>query len=379
MLRWAREWRGRTLEEAAAKIKKPPLRVAEWERGEAHPTVKQARTLAEFYGRSFLEFFLPEPPEVPVPNLIPDFRMHAGMSAPTDTRELREIQQWVETQRVNALDLYSELGETPQEIPASIFFTDHSDPSEAAEKAREVLGFSIREQFALKKSEAVQLPGIFRRKLEALGILTLKRSEIRDFGVRGICVAEFPLPVIVFLNEAPSAQAFTLAHEFAHILIRESGISGPRNPGFDSQPVEKWCDRFAAAFLMPAAQIDAMVGTRPAVPKPYIEQDELSMLAERFHVSTHAMLIRLVHLGYVQSSYYWDVMKPIFDSDERDYKSFGRPSYYGSRYKSALGDLYTGLVLDAWSSGRITNHNAAEYMGIKNISHLNDIRDNFSL
>ena len=33
---------------------------------------------------------------------------------------------------------------------------------------------------------------------------------------------------------------------------------------------------------------------------------------------------------------------------------------------------------EAWSSGRITNHNAAEYMGIKNFEHLYAIRDNFN-
>jgi hypothetical protein len=83
-----------------------------------------------------------------------------------------------------------------------------------------------------------------------------------------------------------------------------------------------------------------------------------------------------VHLGYVDSRYYWDVKRPQFDEEERNYSSFGIPSYYGSRYRASLGDFYTNLVIEAWSAGRITNHNAAEYMGIKNISHLFDIRDN---
>ena len=89
------------------------------------------------------------------------------------------------------------------------------------------------------------------------------------------------------------------------------------------------------------------------------------------------MLIRLVHLGYVKPSYYWNVKKPQFDNEEKDYKQYGRSEYYGTRYKNTLGDLYTGLVLQAWSSGRITNHNAAEFMGIKNFAHLEDIRDHF--
>ena len=210
-----------------------------------------------------------------------------------------------------------------------------------------------------------------------MGILTLRNPDLKDFGVRGICIAVFPLPVIVFRNESPSAQAFTLAHELAHVITKQNGITGPRSVEYDGNRVEKWDDKFAAAFLMPAEQIEAVFGNRPAFPADSISDEHLNRLVEIFRVSPHAMLIRLVHLGYVYSYYYWQIKKPQFDAAEREYRPFARASYYGSRYKSRLGDLYTGLILEAWSTGKITNHNAAEYMGIKNISHLNDIRDNF--
>ena len=69
--------------------------------------------------------------------------------------------------------------------------------------------------------------------------------------------------------------------------------------------------------------------------------------------------------------------RPEFLQQEREFKGGGRAKYYGTRYRSAHGDLYTGLVLEAWGEGQITNHNAAEFMGIKNLRHLNDIRDDF--
>ena len=49
----------------------------------------------------------------------------------------------------------------------------------------------------------------------------------------------------------------------------------------------------------------------------------------------------------------------------------------GTRYKNKLGNLYTSLVMQAWTAGRITNHNAAEFMGIKNLQHLRDIRSEY--
>jgi len=82
-------------------------------------------------------------------------------------------------------------------------------------------------------------------------------------------------------------------------------------------------------------------------------------------------------LGYVRESFYWNNKKYKFDTEEANFKQFGRAEYYGTRYRNTLGDLYTGLVLEAWNSDRITNHNAAEFMGIKNLSHLYDIRETF--
>lgn len=379
VLRWAREWRGKTVAEAARKLNKRPEDIIAWEANSGAPTVRQARILAEFYGRSFLEFFLPEPPVVPLPALVPDYRMHVGALPPTDNRELQAIQQWAETQRLNALDLLDEIEEAVPQIPQTFFQTLSSDASTAAKAAREALKFPIHDQISLTKSRADELPTILRRKFETLGILTLKNSNIKDFGVRGICIAIFPLPVIVVHAEAPSAQAFTLAHELAHIITKQSGITGPRNIEYDRNQVEKWADQFAAAFLMPAEQIEAFCGNKPEFPADSISDEQLNRQAEIFRVSPHAMLIRLVHLGYVRPSYYWQLKKPRFDAEEREYRSYGRAPYYGSRYKSRLGDLYTGLVIEAWSTGKITNHNAAEYMGIKNLRHLNEIRDHFSI
>ena len=89
------------------------------------------------------------------------------------------------------------------------------------------------------------------------------------------------------------------------------------------------------------------------------------------------MLIRLVDLRYVTPSYYWEVKRPQFLEEEANYRGFGRAKYYGTRYVNSLGEFYTSLVMQAWSAGRITNHNAAEYMGIKNLAHLKDIKANF--
>jgi Zn-dependent peptidase ImmA (M78 family) len=379
MLRWAREWRGRSPEEAGRKVNKAANDILAWERGDKRPTVKQARTLADFYERPFVEFFLSDPPDLPPLAEVPDFRLYKDPNHSADERELGLIQAWAEEQRLNALDLLSMIGEPPPSFPDELRFTTHDRADHAAAKARARLAFPIEEQMALRAKGPEALPPVLRRKMEAVGVLTLKRTDLAKFGARGMCLALFPLPVVMFASEAPAAQAFTLGHELGHVLLRQSAISGavPKRGGPAAvRAVEEWCDRFAAAFLIPEAAL-FLVKPRPDHPSDTISDEDLAVLAKRFGVSRHAMLVRLTHLGYVSSSYYWDVKRPEFVAEEREHQSFGRATYYGSRYRNQKGDFYTALVLDALSSGAITNHNAAEFMGIKNLRHLNDVRDWF--
>lgn len=377
VLKWAREWRGRTLEEAAKKAKKSVHDIQAWERGEKTPTVKQARDLVTYYDRPFLELLLPEPPQLPEPISLPDYRTRRGTERPAQNWELRDIQQWAATQRINALDLYSEIGEQPPAFPQALFAQLGETPAAAASRSREILQFPIEQQVRMTGKEAKKLPDILRQLFEGVGILTLRRTDLAKLRVRGICIAEFPLPVIVFTREAPSAQVFTLVHEFAHVLRRQSGVSGTLDRKAASTAVEGWCNRFTAAFLMPEDYMRLVAGARPDRPAATIRDAKLAEYARGLRVSPHAMLIRLVDLGYVEADYYWNVKKPEFDEQEGAYKGGGRSTYHGSRYRAAQGDLYTGLVLEAWSSGRITNHNAAEFMGIKNLRHLEDVRDHF--
>ncbi|MCD2325017.1 XRE family transcriptional regulator [Sphingomonas sp. IC-56] len=379
MLRWAREWRGRSIDDAAKKLNTNPANIEAWERGESVPSVRQARMLAGFYERGFLEFFLDRPPPVVESALVPDFRLHRDAADPTGDRELRAIQSWAEEQRLNALDLFEMLGDAPPEFPAELFATIASNPETVASAARKVTALAVEDQMGLEPAQRPTMPKLFRRAIERLGVLVLKESALAKYGVRGLCVFATPLPVIVYGTEAPAAQSFTMAHELAHVILQQSAISGPpsaRDTQSATEAVERWCDQFAGAFLIPA---DAMgtVWAKPNSALPAIGDDMLGKLANTFCVSRHAMLIRLVHLGYVEPAFYWDVKRPEFLKQEREFKGGGRAKYYGTRYRSSHGDLYTGLVLEAWGSGVITNHNAAEFMGIKNLRHLTDIRDDF--
>ena len=364
----------------AEKLNVKPDRLAKWETGGSSPTPRQGRLLAKWYDRPFLEFFSSSRPEVPETKLVPDFRFFAKGPSELERRSLVGIQQWAEEQRLNALALIEEIGEQPPVLSENLRFTVDANVDVAATIVREAIAFLIEDQLGLPKSRRTQLPSILREKIEGMGVLVLKQGGLTKLRARGICIFAKPLPVIVFGNEAASAQAFTITHEFGHVLLGSSAVSGGPRFGArsltSSKAIESWCNRFAASFLAPSEALENFEG-RPSRPLKQFDLSRLQFLADRFAISRHAMLIRLVNLGYVEPSFYWRTMRPIFLAQEANFQEFGRSAYYGKRYVNSKGLFYTGLVLEAWGAGQISSHNAAEYMGIKNLSHLQDIREDF--
>jgi transcriptional regulator with XRE-family HTH domain len=61
VLRWARETIGLSEVAAARKLGLPVDRVAQWESGEAQPTIVQLRKAADVYNRALGVFFLTAP------------------------------------------------------------------------------------------------------------------------------------------------------------------------------------------------------------------------------------------------------------------------------------------------------------------------------
>lgn len=383
ILRWARELNKLDIPTIARKMNIPVGKITEWENPESpiSPTVVQARKLAGKYSRPFLELFFDKVPDLPKLKKLPDYRLYKDYDHPLDSRSFEELHLEAITQRLDALDLYDELNEKSTEFPEVLYSSCNDDVEEKATLARKVLNFNFSEQISLNNKN--ELLRFFREKIESKGILTLKLGELTNHKIRGFCIAEFPLPVVVFGKESKHAQIFTIMHEFAHIILKKSGVISKmtRTGGNEGiRTIEKWCNSFSAAFLMPKLEVEKLI-TKPGNPKQSIDDDQLVKLSKKFSVSKHAMLIRLVNLGYVEANFYWAVKRAEFEKEDAEYKGFGKASYWAVRCVNKYGNLYTSLVLRAWSDNRITKHKASEYMGLvggKIFEHINDIRDNFT-
>jgi transcriptional regulator with XRE-family HTH domain len=245
VLRWARERVKLSPDSAATGAGVTPDHIKRWEAGPDVPTVKQARKLADVYDVPFMELLSKERPKIKALELVPDFRLHSGAEAPTELYELLLIQAEAEETRLNALDLYDMLGINPPVLDDRFYWALGKSTEAAAASVREVLKLPMSEQYSRKGNDRAKFVGAFRNCLERAGVLTMKNSGLAAFGARGMCLFASPLPVLIFSKEAPTAQAFTLAHELGHVVLKESGISGPIGSAPSrtrARQVEDWCD-----------------------------------------------------------------------------------------------------------------------------------------
>jgi Zn-dependent peptidase ImmA (M78 family)/DNA-binding XRE family transcriptional regulator len=348
ILRWARNRADYSPSEVADIIKAKTQQIIDWENRSSTPTVKQARKLAEVYGRPFLEFFAKEIPIIPETNLVPDFRMQRETHIDHENKILREVQAWGEMQRLNALDLFEINGDSPPRVPEQLKANLSDNAESAAEIARRILEFPIQQQINLKSQEKPSLVKIIRSKLEAIGVLILKNSDLGKCNARGLCIYNELLPIIILSNEAPNGSTFTLCHEFAHITLRQSAVSdGIAQRKDQTNAVETWCNRYAA-FLVPHAALRQFFS--PTSRLSQISDENLTRLANRFAVSRHAMLVMLVQLNMVHPDYYWQIKRPQFLEEEKKKASGGAPPYYGIRYRNRNGDLLHRYYVTSTSS-----------------------------
>jgi Zn-dependent peptidase ImmA (M78 family) len=290
MLRWARERAGADLESLALRFPK----LESWERGKAHPTLKQLERFAKATHTPIGFLFFPEPPVEQIP--LPDFRTvgnkYIGHASPDllDTVYLcQQRQDWFR-------DYVHAEGEDALAIVGSAKLT--GDVQKVAASMRHALGFDLDERKKIPTwTDALRR---FIEQADALGVLVMvsgvvgsnNRRKLDPDEFRGFALSDRFAP-LVFINGADTkaAQMFTLAHELAHIWLGESALSDVGPLSAPTQKVEDWCNRVAAELMVP---LDVL---RSEFSKHADLYEETQRLARRFKVSTLVVLRRIYDAG----------------------------------------------------------------------------------
>jgi Zn-dependent peptidase ImmA (M78 family) len=357
VLKWARDIRGLNLDEAAKLLGISADDLSDYESGAKKPLVGFLRAMSAKYRINFSSLLMPEP--LPVKKLPTDYRKRFGkrrlsidtIVAIEEVREALEVFKDISSARKSPVHK-AKLGKA----------TLRDDPEELAAQERRKFGVSFEVQRSWKWLGKARIE--WRKRIEERGVFTyMIAMPIEELS--GFSILQDDLAAIC-VNDSEStegAKIFTFFHEYCHLLLRRSGISDEK----DGNQVERFCNEFAASFLIPRNQlqyaISAILGD--ITPPHEFSDADVKKLSRGFLVSNRAMAFRLEETSFAPKGFYrrrtapWDVPSP-----PKPMTPDSKPDYVRIRYKRN-GPLHTSTVLEAVKRNAINSFDASELIGIR--------------
>jgi Zn-dependent peptidase ImmA (M78 family)/DNA-binding XRE family transcriptional regulator len=351
---WAREHRGLSVEAAAERIGIPPAELGEMENDRRLPTATVFRAMARAYRLPEATLVRSQPPASP--GRLPDHRTFESARATLDFGLSVAISR-ARTHQTHLAELAEDDPSIITTVPPE--YTPKNDPVSLGQRERARIGPVAEQQ--LDWQDAAEGFRHLRAIIEKEGVFVyIEEWPLDETRSRGFSLYEHPkLPAIVINQEedSPEARLFTIVHEYAHILIRQPGISD-QNP---KNLTERWCNQFAASFLMPEEALRLALGHWPNAPLEW-EADGLARFARRLNVSQQAMALRLEQLNLAHEGLYREIVK-LQSQRKKTPKKPGKPSFLALKLNS-LGLRYTDTVLSAQGRGALTEVEAARMLDL---------------
>lgn len=377
MLRWAREEAGYSPEAAASHVKVPVEKLLAWESGELQPTLGKAESLAAFYQCAYSLFCMASPPATKP--LAAERRRLPGVLPGEESPELRFALRQMLQQRRLALWLADELGEDIDPFAFKIHFSE--DPESIAAKLRKKLAVPIDVQKAWR--DEFQAWRVWREAVEHTGVLVFQFYKVQPEEARGLCLLDFPAPVIgVNSKEIPASKPFTLLHEFVHLALANAREEHPAIAETRSEKewidVERFAEEVTGAVLLPRDDLLAESAVSKHRAAALWTLDDIRHLARRYKVTPLALITRLSRIGkcdpgpYKQWKAQWAEYLKLHPP-----KSSGGIATPAQKAVNRNGQPYTRLVLEALSRDRITALDAARYLNLR-YPHVESLRRDFA-
>ena len=191
--------------------------------------------------------------------------------------------------------------------------------------------------------------------LEEKGIKVFQTHALHDEKFDGLAAQVNSTPVIVVGKDWPGdRQRFTLAHELGHLAL-----AGRTEDHLD---IELAANRFAGAFLVPAAEVLKELGSK----RSRLEPVELCVLKKAYGLSMQGWLYRARDLGILSQVGYQNMWKL--------FAARGWKKKEPEDYPSEKPGLFMQLVFHAYAEELIGESKAAELLG-KPVSEFRRIRN----
>lgn len=371
VLQWLRTSAGLSEDETARRLQTKTENIAAWENGEKQPSMSQLRRLAQAFRRTISDFYLPKPmPEPPIPH---DFRRISADGTHVYSPALRHELRLAYRRRVVALDLAAELEVVPKkfELLASISIRD--DPESVGNSIRRILGVDLAQQQHWREPRKGY--NTWRSRIEDLDVLVFQVTSVDRKQMLGFSFAFEQLPVIAINRKnRPNGRAFTLLHEFTHLLLKEGGICDFEEEAVrpqQEQQVEVFCNHVAGAALVPMQELLTHAVVRAAGDRhPAWTDESLNTLAHDFCSSEEVILRRLLIGGRITKEFYAAKRKQLaarfaeLEKAERDQLGDDFKRNMPLEAASNLG-YFARLVMNSYNADAINLTDASKFLGVK--------------
>ena len=349
MLTWARERAGLGVDELARKMNVRAERVQTWERS-GNISMPQAERLARAARVPLGYLFLSRPPDESLP--IPDFRVR-GDTPPSDpSPDLLETVYAMQRRQMWMRDELIENGAEPLGFIGTHEPNGHTNV--VADAMRSALG--LVDQWAASEAAWSGALRLLRDRVEDAGILVFFNGVVGNNTSRKLDPEEFQgfalvdeYAPLIFVNNADfkAAQMFTLAHELAHVLIGESGVSGFSNMEPAQNATEQFCDQAAAEFLVPEDDLRAFW------PRANRSAEPFQAVARHFKVSSIVAARRALDLGMTDRGTFFRFYNAYKAQSSGSPQVSGGGDFWNTQ-RWRIGPRFAATVVRAVNAGRLS-------------------------
>ena len=376
ILRWARETAGLGEEEAAAKLGiraardvAAVKRLRRLEEGADAPSRPLLLRMAKHYRRPLLVFYLAAPPRQG--DRGQDFRT-LPQGRPFEDEPLldaliRDVQARQSMIKSALLD------EDEVELLAFVgSLTMDAGVENVVASIGSLLGLTVddyrrtpnlHEAFGKLRS-CTEKAGVF---VLLLGNLGSHHTNIDLDTFRGFALADDVAPFLVINDQDHhGAWSFTLLHEFTHLLLGQTGVSG----GQPEKLVEKFCNQVASDFLLPSHDLRELANMSGLSLEASAKRIGDFALANKV---SHSMVAYKLFSNQLISVARWTALRDYFRERwvtererrrERGRETEGGPNYYVVR-RHRIGTALVEATARLMATGALTTSKAGTVLGVK--------------
>lgn len=361
LLTFSRERIGYDIPAIAEKLRVNEEKWLKWERGEEKPTTNQLIRIAGYLDRTPAFFYLNNQPVEEKP--FSEFRTIKNEVLETGSPKLIRAIREAKRNRDTLIDLYENRNIRPVQIP--VFSPADGDVQDRGTKIREWLGVSMDVQKSWKSSSEALTN--WKNYIEGMDIYVVQFPFVDVEECRGFAIAEERFPVIgINSKDSYNARIFTLIHELAHVLFRESVLINDSLENYFSSGInlEQTCNRLAAEILVPKGELQLEFDADENSFK------EVKRLSRNFRVSGHVLLIRLRTEKLISEDIFRDLRSEFSFYDSSGKGSDGGDPYYNQIVRK--GKLYLKTAFQSYFDNQINVAELANLTGWK-VPNLNEL------